>query len=269
MNQKMHLFRRSFGILTQSKICWTSSAEQDSASQQRPSSPSRFNSLHSRLIQGLKLSIYKLVNNIGGTRHLLFGVAVGQRKQFCRPPVPSNTTLDRPPFRLNMVTLPAQSDYVSALLAEPPERLFKFDFDPVALRKKYDEERDKRKRSEGNDRFIWMQDDNEYSEMLKDPWMPEIKREAVQREVRCLVIGGGFSGIIAGRKLREPGIDDFVITEKGGDYAGTWYYARYPGAACVGFGWMDWMVPWLFGSFLPRLLNHILDYFDRTRNHTA
>ncbi len=33
-------------------------------------------------------------------------------------------------------------------------------------------------------------------------------------------------------RLREAGIDDVRIIEKGGDFGGTWYWNRYPGAMC-------------------------------------
>ena len=38
--------------------------------------------------------------------------------------------------------------------------------------------------------------------------------------------------MLAGARLREAGIDDFRIIEKGGDFGGTWYWNRYPGASC-------------------------------------
>ena len=47
-----------------------------------------------------------------------------------------------------------------------------------------------------------------------------------------LVIGGGFGGLLAGARLREAGVDDIRIIEKGGDFGGTWYWNRYPGAQC-------------------------------------
>ena len=32
--------------------------------------------------------------------------------------------------------------------------------------------------------------------------------------------------------MAQAGIDDFRIIEKGGDFGGTWYWNRYPGAQC-------------------------------------
>ena len=47
-----------------------------------------------------------------------------------------------------------------------------------------------------------------------------------------VVVGGGFGGMLAAARLREAGVDDIRIIEKGGDFGGTWYWNRYPGAAC-------------------------------------
>ena len=47
-----------------------------------------------------------------------------------------------------------------------------------------------------------------------------------------MLVGGGFGGQTAAARLREAGIDDVLIVEKGGDYGGTWYWNRYPGAQC-------------------------------------
>ena len=47
-----------------------------------------------------------------------------------------------------------------------------------------------------------------------------------------MVIGGGFGGLMTAARLREDGVQDIRIIEKGGDFGGTWYWNRYPGAAC-------------------------------------
>src|SRR4029077_6839049 len=44
--------------------------------------------------------------------------------------------------------------------------------------------------------------------------------------------GAGFGGLVGGARLRQAGIGDFRLIEKGGDVGGTWYWNRYPGAAC-------------------------------------
>jgi|TARA_B110000971_G_scaffold36914_1_gene35311 cyclohexanone monooxygenase len=104
------------------------------------------------------------------------------------------------------------------------------DFDPVALREKYRLEREKRLREDGNEQYIEVKDD--FSRYLDDPYVAPIKRDPVSDEVDVLVIGGGFGGLLAGARLKEAGIKDVRIVEKGGDFGGTWYWNRYPGAQC-------------------------------------
>src|SRR3989338_10679441 len=47
-----------------------------------------------------------------------------------------------------------------------------------------------------------------------------------------LLVGGVFAAWGAAPRGREAGIDDVRMIEKGGDFGGTWYWNRYPGAAC-------------------------------------
>ena len=50
--------------------------------------------------------------------------------------------------------------------------------------------------------------------------------------VDVVVIGGGFGGLLAGARLRQAGVEDIRLIEKGGEFGGTWYWNRYPGAMC-------------------------------------
>jgi cyclohexanone monooxygenase len=50
--------------------------------------------------------------------------------------------------------------------------------------------------------------------------------------VEVAVIGGGFAGLLIGARLRQAGVESIRMIEKGGDFGGTWYWNRYPGAAC-------------------------------------
>jgi cyclohexanone monooxygenase len=104
-------------------------------------------------------------------------------------------------------------------------------FDPEALGKKYQIERDKRVREDGNEQYQEVKGDFAY--FVDDPYIDnEINRDALEEEVEVVIIGGGFGGMLAAARLRESGIDDFRIIEKGGDFGGTWYWNRYPGASC-------------------------------------
>ncbi|MEY3823356.1 MAG: hypothetical protein RL628_1464, partial [Actinomycetota bacterium] len=103
------------------------------------------------------------------------------------------------------------------------------EFDPDSLRAKYEFERNKRLRAEGNDQYIDISDFDQY---LEDPYVQPLNRAPLFDEVEVAVIGGGFGGLLAGARLREAGVTDIRMIEKGGDFGGTWYWNRYPGAAC-------------------------------------
>ena len=103
-------------------------------------------------------------------------------------------------------------------------------FDKEALRQKYREERDKRVRADGNDQYIEIKD--QLGHYLEDPYVEKQEREPLTDHATVAYIGGGFSGLVAGARLAEAGITDVRIIEKGGDFGGTWYWNRYPGAQC-------------------------------------
>jgi len=104
-------------------------------------------------------------------------------------------------------------------------------FDPEALKAKYQAERDKRLRGDGNEQYREIK--GEFAHYLDDPYVaPGFKREPLTDEVEVVVVGGGFGGLLAGARLREAGVEDIRLIEKGGDFGGTWYWNRYPGAAC-------------------------------------
>jgi cyclohexanone monooxygenase len=106
------------------------------------------------------------------------------------------------------------------------------DFDADALRDKYRAERDKRLRADGDDQYLMAAaelahyaDDDPYVEAGP-------ARAPLHLEIEVAVIGGGFSGLMAAARLKERGITDVRILEAGGDFGGTWYWNRYPGAQC-------------------------------------
>ncbi len=103
-------------------------------------------------------------------------------------------------------------------------------FDPDALRLKYREERDKRVRVDGNEQYQDVVGD--FAHYLNDPYVEPLVREPLYDDVEVVIIGGGFGGLLTGARLREAGIQDLRVIEKGGDFGGTWYWNRYPGAAC-------------------------------------
>ena len=106
------------------------------------------------------------------------------------------------------------------------------DFDPQALREKYRIERDKRIREDGENQYI--EAASEFAHYADDdPYVdPGYERAPLDLDIDVVVIGAGFSGLMTGARLKERGITDFRIIEAGGDFGGTWYWNRYPGAQC-------------------------------------
>jgi heterodisulfide reductase subunit A-like polyferredoxin len=99
------------------------------------------------------------------------------------------------------------------------------------MRERYRIEREKRLRPDGNDQYLEVI--GEFARYVDDPYVEQgFTREAVEFDVDVLLIGGGFGGLQAGARLREAGVKDICIIEKGGDFGGTWYWNRYPGAQC-------------------------------------
>ncbi|NUR82541.1 MAG: NAD(P)/FAD-dependent oxidoreductase [Nonomuraea sp.] len=102
--------------------------------------------------------------------------------------------------------------------------------DKDALRHKYAEERAKRLRPDGNDQYLRLV--GTLARYLDDPHTPVTEREPRTDHVTVAFVGGGFAGLLTGARLKEAGISDVRIVEKGGDFGGTWYWNRYPGAQC-------------------------------------
>jgi cation diffusion facilitator CzcD-associated flavoprotein CzcO len=56
--------------------------------------------------------------------------------------------------------------------------------------------------------------------------------DSTTRRTHIAIIGAGHSGLCMGMRLRQEGIDDFVILEKAATLGGTWRDNTYPGASC-------------------------------------
>jgi cation diffusion facilitator CzcD-associated flavoprotein CzcO len=102
--------------------------------------------------------------------------------------------------------------------------------DAEALRAKYREERDKRIRPEGNEQYL--EPTGRFAHFVDDPYTERVERAPLFDEVTVAVIGGGFSGLVTGARLKQAGVDDVRLIEGGGDVGGAWYWNRYPGAMC-------------------------------------
>src|ERR1700730_9590314 len=50
--------------------------------------------------------------------------------------------------------------------------------------------------------------------------------------VRVAIVGAGFSGLCMAIRLKQSGIEDFVVLERGDEVGGTWRDNTYPGCQC-------------------------------------
>ena len=110
------------------------------------------------------------------------------------------------------------------------ETLGEIDFDPRELHDRYIQERDKRLRDDANDQYIEVVGD--FTNYVDDPYAEPLEREPLFDHTDVVIVGGGFGGLLMGGRLREAGFNDIRVIEKGGDFGGTWYWNRYPGAMC-------------------------------------
>jgi len=105
------------------------------------------------------------------------------------------------------------------------------EIDIPALREKYRQERERRMRPEGQNQYM-----NHTAEVEEtydhDPYTPVRPREPLSEDIHVVILGGGWSGILAGVQLKKAGIDDFRCIDHGGDFGGVWYWNRYPGLQC-------------------------------------
>ena len=151
------------------------------------------------------------------------------------------------------------------------------DFDPDALRRRYITERDKRLslRSEGFAQYQHATGD--LAGFAKDPYAePRRERDPRTDQVEVLIVGGGFGGLLTAAELRRDGVESIRFVEMGGDFGGTWYWNRYPGAQCdvesfVYFPLLEELgyIPKERYSHAPEILDHcraIARHFDLYRD---
>src|SRR5204863_122238 len=56
--------------------------------------------------------------------------------------------------------------------------------------------------------------------------------DTLPSEVDVAIVGTGFSGLGMAIRLKEDGVDDFVVLERDDEVGGTWWANTYPGCGC-------------------------------------
>jgi cation diffusion facilitator CzcD-associated flavoprotein CzcO len=90
-----------------------------------------------------------------------------------------------------------------------------------------------------------------------------------------LIVGSGFAGLGMAIRLKQAGIDDFVVLEQAGEVGGTWRDNHYPGAACdvqshlYSFSfepWPEWTRDFAQQGEILKYLRHCADKYG-VRSH--
>ena len=102
--------------------------------------------------------------------------------------------------------------------------------DPDELRRRYDEERDKRVAAGVRD-YVDLVDITD-SEFDRDPYAEPLQRDAIAEETDVVIVGAGWGGMTTAAFLTDHGVTNYRIIDKAGDFGGTWYWNRYPGCQC-------------------------------------
>lgn len=113
---------------------------------------------------------------------------------------------------------------------KPTHPLHEYKPDKEAISKRYQSERAKRLRKEGVKQFDQVRG-SKYDHFRSDV-NQQVHRDPIYAETKVLIVGAGFAGLVAAVKLEEEGVSDFRIVDRAAGYGGTWYWNRYPAAAC-------------------------------------
>lgn len=106
------------------------------------------------------------------------------------------------------------------------------------IRERYNQERHKRERLDGNGQYIPAMSTARYAHFSGDPWTPlqsnvdgTLPLLEADAHVKYLIVGAGFGGLLMAIHLVQAGIsvEDIRIVDRARGFGGTWYWSRFPG----------------------------------------
>ena len=62
--------------------------------------------------------------------------------------------------------------------------------------------------------------------------VPHVRQGPLPDEVEIAIVGAGFGGLGTAIRLKQQGVEDFVVLERAADVGGTWHANTYPGCQC-------------------------------------
>jgi hypothetical protein len=97
--------------------------------------------------------------------------------------------------------------------------------DTEAIEAKNREEREKRLNKKGLTQF--REAKGELARFATDPWATASgDRPPVDEDVDVLIVGCGFGGILAAKKLHDAGVHSIRMIDQASDFGGVWYWNR-------------------------------------------
>jgi len=100
------------------------------------------------------------------------------------------------------------------------------------LRERYLAERDLRLTTSATEQYEHAADAGREVDLQRDPHNPVLPRAPICEDLDVAILGGGWTGILAGYHLRQAGISNLRNIDQAGDFGGVWYWNRYPGIQC-------------------------------------
>lgn len=68
--------------------------------------------------------------------------------------------------------------------------------------------------------------------VARKPAVKKANAKSADKPASVLIVGAGFAGLGMAIRLKQAGVEDFVILERANEVGGTWRDNTYPGAAC-------------------------------------
>lgn len=93
---------------------------------------------------------------------------------------------------------------------------------------KYQQERDRRLRTDGMNQYIAPSASDRLKHFQNDPWVtsstpnPGLDKVKSGDRFTAPIVGAGFGGMLFAARLLDAGIDDFVLVDTAGGFGGTW-----------------------------------------------
>ncbi|KAF4589692.1 flavin-binding monooxygenase-like family protein [Ophiocordyceps camponoti-floridani] len=107
---------------------------------------------------------------------------------------------------------------------------------------RYLEEKKKRLRPDGNAQYVDLSlaSSPRLRDLVRDPFVDDAALNGQPAtlsdgdEIRVLILGAGFGGLLFGVRLVEAGFpaESIRLVDPAGGFGGTWYWNRYPGIMC-------------------------------------